>query len=156
MRGKFLLYPCEKCFEDISVQGDYISSLLVLLLGPINFTRRKCMEIKIPKEVRQHKETIFFGLSARQFFCAAIAVGLAVAVYLGISPMISKETASWLCILAAAPVALAGFFNYNGMTLEQFAWAFIKFEILCAGERRFISKNFHYELLKRKGGRDFD
>ncbi len=34
------------------------------------------MEIKIPKEVRQHKETIFFGLSARQFFCAAVAVGL--------------------------------------------------------------------------------
>ena len=32
------------------------------------------MEIKIPKEVRQHKETIFFGLSARQFFCAAVAV----------------------------------------------------------------------------------
>ena len=31
------------------------------------------MEIKIPKEVRQHKETIFFGLSARQFFCAAVA-----------------------------------------------------------------------------------
>lgn len=40
------------------------------------------MEIKIPKEVRQHKETIFFGLSARQFFCAAVAVGLAVGVYL--------------------------------------------------------------------------
>ena len=61
-----------------------------------------------------------------------------------------------VCILAAAPIALAGFFNYNGMTLEQFAWAFIKSEILCAGERRFISRNFHYELLKRKGGQDFD
>ena len=114
------------------------------------------MEIKIPKEVRQHKETIFFGLSARQFFCAIIAVGLAVAVYLGLGPVIGKETASWVCILAAAPIAIAGFFSYNGMTLEQFAWAFIKSEILCAGERRFISKNFYYELLKRKGGQDFD
>ena len=35
------------------------------------------LEIKIPKEVRQHKETIFFGLSARQFLCAAAAVGIA-------------------------------------------------------------------------------
>ena len=34
------------------------------------------MEIKIPKEVRQHKETIFFGLSTRQFFCAVAAVVL--------------------------------------------------------------------------------
>ena len=47
-------------------------------------------------------------------------------------------------------------FSYNGMTLEQFAWAFIKSEILCAGERRFVSRNYHYELLKRKGGQDFD
>ena len=114
------------------------------------------MEIKIPKEVRQHKETIFFGLSVRQFFCAIAAVGLAVGVYLGLGPVIGKETASWLCILAAAPVALAGFFNYNGMTLEQFAWAFLKSEFLCAGERRFISKNIYYEMLKRKGAEDFD
>ena len=114
------------------------------------------MEIKIPKEVRQHKETIFFGLSARQFFCAVAAVGLAVGVYLGLGPIIGKETASWLCILAAAPVALAGFFNYNGMTLEQIAWAFLKSEFLCAGERRFISKNIYYEMLKRKGAEDFD
>ena len=83
-------------------------------------------------------------------------MALAAGVYLGLSPVIGKETASWLCILAAAPIALAGFFNYNGMTLEQFAWAFFKSELLCAGERRFISKNFHYELLKRKGARDFD
>lgn len=69
------------------------------------------MEIKIPKEVRQHKETIFFGLSARQFFCAVIAVGLAVGVYLGLGPVIGKETASWVCILAAAPVAPRGLFQ---------------------------------------------
>ena len=114
------------------------------------------MEIKIPKEVRKHKETIFFGLSARQFFCAVVAVGLAVGIYIGLGPAIGNETASWLCILAAAPIALAGFFQYNGMTLEQFAWAFLKSEFLCAGGRRFVSKNFHYEILKRKGAEDFD
>ena len=114
------------------------------------------MEIKIPKEVRQHKETIFFGLSARQFICAVAGVGLAVGVYLGLGPILGKETASWLCILAAAPVAIAGFFSYNGMTLEQFVCAFIKSEFLCAGERRFISGNFYYEMLKRKGDQDFD
>ena len=114
------------------------------------------MEIKIPKEVRQHKETIFFGLSARQFLCAVLAVALAAAVYLGLGDMIGKETASWLCILAAAPVALAGFFHYNGMTLEQFAWAFLKSEIVCAGNRPFVSENFYFETIKRKGAKDFD
>ena len=114
------------------------------------------MEIKIPKEVRQHKETIFFGLSARQFACAAAAVGLAVGIYLGLGLMLGQEPASWLCILATAPVALAGFFHFNGMTLEQFAWAFLKSEILCAGERRVSSRNLYYEMLGRKGDQDFD
>ena len=114
------------------------------------------MEIKIPKEVRQHRETIFFGLSARQFLCALFAVGIAVAVYLGLGETIGKETASWACILSAAPMAAAGFFTYNGLTLEQFAWAFLKSEILCAGNRVFKAENIYYKALGRKEREDFD
>lgn len=104
------------------------------------------IEVKIPKEIRAHRETIFFGLSARQFICAVLAVGLAAGIYLGLGNVIGKETASWLCLIVAAPVAVAGFFQYNGMTLEQFLWAFIKSEILCAGARGFDSVNLHEEL----------
>ena len=114
------------------------------------------MEIKIPKEVRQHRETIFFGLSARQFLCALFAVGIAVAVYLSLGETIGKETASWACILAAAPMAAAGFFTYNGLPLEQFAWAFLKSEILCAGNRVFKAENIYYKALGRKEREDFD
>ena len=114
------------------------------------------MEIKIPKEVRQHRETIFFGLSARQFLCALFAVGIAVAVYLSLGETIGKETASWACILAAAPMAAAGFFTYNGLTLEQFSWAFLKSEILCAGNRVFKAENIYYKALGRKEREDFD
>ena len=85
-----------------------------------------------------------------------IAVGTAVAVYLLLGPAIGKENASWLCVLAAAPMAVAGFFSYNGLTLEQFAWAFIKSEFLCAGGRRFVSENFYYTMLNRKEAIDFD
>ena len=104
------------------------------------------IEVKIPKEIRSHKEAIFFGLSARQFVCAVLAVGLAAGTYLGLGGIVGKEAASWLCLLIAAPVAVAGFFHYNGMTLEQFLWAFIKSEILCAGPRVFDSVNLHEEL----------
>lgn len=114
------------------------------------------MEIKIPKEVRQHKETIFFGLSTRQFVCAVLAVGAAVGVYLGLQGVLGKDTASWLCILAAAPLAAAGFFQYNGLTFEQFAWAFIKSQILCAGPRVFRSENLYQKAMRRKGARDDD
>lgn len=97
-----------------------------------------------------------FGLSARQFLCALFAVGIAVAVYLSLGETIGKETASWACILAAAPMAAAGFFTYNGLTLEQFAWAFLKSEILCAGNRVFKAENIYYKALGRKEREDFD
>ena len=108
------------------------------------------IEIKIPKEVRQHKETIFFGLSARQFICAVLAVGLAVGIYLGLGPVLGKEAASWLCMLSAAPVAIAGFFSYHGKNLEQFLWAVLISVLLCAGYRGFISEFFHFKSLCRK------
>ena len=70
------------------------------------------IEVKIPKEIRQYKESIFFGLSARQFFCSVIAILIAAGVYLLLGKVIGKESASWLCIVLAAPAAMAGFFSY--------------------------------------------
>ena len=96
------------------------------------------IEVKIPKEIRQYKESIFFGLSARQFFCSVIAVLIAAGVYLLLGKVIGKENASWLCIVLAAPAAMAGFFYYNGMTFEQFLWSVIKTEFLFAGDRKYI------------------
>ena len=108
------------------------------------------MEIKINKEVRNHKETIFFGMSARQLICSVAAIGTAVGIYLGLKDVLGEDTVSWLCILAAAPLALAGFFNYNGLTFEQFAWAFIKSSFLCAGPRLWKSENYLYETVTGK------
>ena len=110
------------------------------------------MEIKINKEIRNYKETIFFGLSLRQFICSVLAVVTAVALYFGLHGVLGRETVSWVCIVGAAPVAVAGFFQYNGMTLEQFLWAVIKSEILCAGARPFLTENPHEEKLFGKEG----
>lgn len=108
------------------------------------------MEIKINKEVRRHKETIFFGLSTRQFLCALLAVGTAVGVYFGLRGVLGQETASWLCIVAAAPVAVTVFFNYNGLTFERFAWAVLKSKFFYAAPRLFRGVNYYYKALRRK------
>ena len=115
-----------------------------------------CIEIKIPKESRQYKESIFFGLSTRQFFCSVLAVVIAAGVYLLLGGVIGKETASWLCIVLAAPAAMAGFFSYNGMSFEQFLWAVVKTEYLCAGGRKYISDSAYYRCFNRKGRGAFD
>ena len=78
------------------------------------------MEIKINKEIRAYRETLFFGLSVRQFVCSVLSVGAAVGLYFGLNHVLDRETVSWVCIVGAAPVAAAGFFQYNGLTLERF------------------------------------
>ena len=113
------------------------------------------MEIKINKEIRNYKETIFFGLSLRQFICSVLAVGAAVALYFCLHGILGQETVSWVCIVGAAPIAAAGFFHYNGLTLEKFLWAWFKSEFLMAGNRVWKSENYylyaiHSEVKKRK------
>ena len=109
------------------------------------------MEIKINKEIRNYKETLFFGLSLRQFACSVLAVGVAVALYFALQNVLDRETVSWLCIVGAAPVAVAGFFKYNGMKLEQFLWAFLKSEFLLAGNRVWKAENYYLTAIRREG-----
>lgn len=112
------------------------------------------MEIKVNKEIKNYKESIFFGLSFRQFLCSALALGAAVGVYFALSNVLDKETVSWLCIVCAAPIAVTGFFQYNGLNFEKFVWAVIKSEFLLSGVRLYKSRNIYNELLeevKRNG-----
>ena len=99
------------------------------------------MEIRINREVRNYHESIFFGLSARQFGCSLSAVAVAVGAYFLLKDPIGKENASWLCMLCAAPLVTAGFFKYNGLSFERLLWAMFKTHILCAGRRLYKSKN---------------
>ena len=55
----------------------------------------------------------------------------------------AEETVSWVCIVGAAPIAVAGFFQYNGMTLEKFLWAWFKSSFLMAGPRVWKSENYY-------------
>ena len=108
------------------------------------------MEIKINKEICQYNESLFFGLSTRQFVCSVMAVATAVGIYFGLKNIIGKETASWLCMVAASPIAAMGFFKYNGLMAEKLIWAIIKSEILYAERRVYKSDNYYLDLLNRK------
>lgn len=45
------------------------------------------IEIKIPKEIRNYHENIFFGLNTRQFVCSLLALGAAVGLYFCLRPI---------------------------------------------------------------------
>jgi len=106
------------------------------------------MEVKINREIREYTESMFFGLTLRQFIFSVLACGVAVDVYLLLQPLLGTETTSWVCILAAFPFAVVGFVKYNGMTAEKFIAAWFKSEFLLPKKITFRQNNFYYEMLK--------
>ena len=57
------------------------------------------MEVKINREIRDYTESMFFGLSMRQFFFSVIACVVAVGVYFLLLNKVGVETVSWMCVL---------------------------------------------------------
>ena len=106
------------------------------------------IEIKINKEVRDYQESIFFGLSLRQFICSAMAIAVAVILYFLLGRILGNSELGWVCILAAFPFAICGFFRYNGMYFEQFTWAFIRSELLYPRQLVYNSENLYAAAMK--------
>ena len=105
------------------------------------------MEVRINREIRDYTESMFFGLSLRQFFFSVLACGVAVGIYLGLNPILGTETTSWLCIVAAFPFAVLGFLKYNGMTAEKFVMAWIKSTFMIPKVLLFGNTNYYYSML---------
>ena len=106
------------------------------------------MEVKINKEIRNYTESMFFGLSMRQFLFSVLACGVAVGLFFLLRGRFGTETVSWMCVLGASPFAVMGFVKYNGMTAEQFVWAWIKSEFLMPKKLMFLPDNLYYETMK--------
>jgi len=101
------------------------------------------VEVKINKDIRQYSESIFFGLSMRQFIFSILACIVAVILYFILRPYFSIGTLSWMCILGAAPFAILGFVKYNGMTAEQFVVAWFRSKFLMPSHFVFKSDNYY-------------
>ncbi len=108
------------------------------------------MEVKINREIRSYRESVYFGLSLRQFIFSILACGVAVLFYFSLKDIFGIETVSWMCILGASPFAALGFITYNGMTAEKLLYAFVKSEFLVPKKLFFKPINLYYEGLKNK------
>ena len=106
------------------------------------------MEIKINREIRNYTESMFFGLSLRQFVFSLAAVIVAVGLYFLLKPHLGTETVSWVCVLGAAPFAALGFIKYNGMTAERLLLAWLRSEFIIPKRLTFRAVNFYYEAIR--------
>ena len=72
---------------------------------------------------------------------------MAIWVYFTFKTALGEEVVSWVCILAAVPVAATGFFKYQGLPLEKFIIAWIKSEFILTGCRVYRATNWLYGMV---------
>ncbi len=85
------------------------------------------MVIEINKDIDRYQESVALGLSAKQliFSIASVVVGGAIVLlsyrYIGLTG------AAYVAIPCVAPIALGGFYSYNGMDFYEYMGKKIRF-----------------------------
>lgn len=77
------------------------------------------MIIEINKNIDNYKETVVFGLTAKQLIFSILSVGVGGGIVLLSYPYIGLTTSAYIAIPAVAPIALSGFYSYNGMSFLE-------------------------------------
>ena len=78
------------------------------------------MVIEINKDIERYKESVVMGLTAKQliFSVASIVAGGGIVLllyrYIGLTPSV------YVAIPVAAPIALGGFYSFNGMGFYEY------------------------------------
>lgn len=108
------------------------------------------MQLKINKEIRDFKESIFFGLSMRQFIFSVFACGIAVFLYFTFIDKLGMELTSWVCMIGALPFAAIGFITMQGMTFERFLIELYRSTLLHFYPLEYVPNNYFYELTKKR------
>ncbi len=78
------------------------------------------MIIEINKDIDRYKETVIMGLTARQLIFSVLSVAVGGGIVLFFYPLIGMTPSVYLAIPAVAPVALGGFYSFNGMNFYEY------------------------------------
>ena len=77
------------------------------------------IEVRVPEEIKDYKESIIAGLSIRQLACGAFAFGCGVPTFL-LLRNINMDLATYATMAAVAPAFCVGFIKKNGYTFEKY------------------------------------
>ena len=105
------------------------------------------MEIQINKEIRDYHESMFFGLSLRQFVFSLLACAATIITYFITQPRFGTEIASWCCILVCGPFIALGYIRYNGMYFEAVVTAAAIY-LMTPRKLLYRSENIWYGIMK--------
>ena len=78
------------------------------------------MIIEINKDIDKYQESIVLGLTARQLIFSAASVLVGGGIVLLLYKYIGLTGAAYVAVPCIAPIALEGFYSFNGMSFMQY------------------------------------
>lgn len=77
------------------------------------------MVIEINKDLDHYKESVVMGLTARQLIFSVLSVIAGGGIVLLLYRHIGLTAGTYIAVPVVAPIALSGFYSYNGMTFME-------------------------------------
>lgn len=102
--------------------------------------------IKVPKEIRNYKETVVLGLTLRQFVCLLLALIVGVRTYMLVCPIFKQDISQYICVLPSIPILVYGFFSFQEKPIEYYIKIWLKFHFGYKRIRKINTLNFWEEL----------
>lgn len=85
------------------------------------------MVIEINKDIDRYQESVALGLSAKQLIFSIASVAVGGSLVLLLYKYIGLTGAAYVAIPCVAPIALGGFYSYNGMDFYEYMGKKLKF-----------------------------
>lgn len=77
------------------------------------------MVIEVNKDIDRYKETVAMGLTAKQLIFSVASVGAGGGIVLALYSFIGLTGSVYVAIPIVAPIALQGFYAFNGMSFME-------------------------------------
>ena len=74
------------------------------------------MIIEINKDIDRYQESVALGLTVKQLLYAALSLIAGAGIVLLLQKQIGLTLAAYVAVTVVAPLALQGFYQYNGMS----------------------------------------
>ena len=87
------------------------------------------IEVRIPKEIKEYKEKIIFGLNLRQLISVFVGGIICLSTYFLLKPIVGTDIASDIIIIEAIPIFAFGFIKVRSFNFETYAKIFIKHKV---------------------------
>lgn len=88
-------------------------------LSRIPAGRRKRLIIEINKDIEKYQESVAMGLSAKQLVYSILALGSGCVIVFLLYEKIGLTFSCYVAVPVVAPIALCGFYSYNGMGFRE-------------------------------------